>query len=186
MTTVIVPADQAHLLLPSTCETCAGKGVRINPDSVGRAFAAVLNHGRGAGVEHLRCSDCEGRATRSPLCDIVVHDEPVDPGTVITLAVRCMTGGERGHASEFWLDACPDCTRGNRPVGTATVTECLPINDRRYMPDHARQVTVNPATGMVRLWGSPLSGDDTGIADRVVGTPQPEQYALILTDAVAT
>ena len=37
------------------CATCDGKGVTLDPDSVGRAFAAVLDKGRGSGVEHLRC-----------------------------------------------------------------------------------------------------------------------------------
>lgn len=40
------------------CDTCGGKGLSITPDSVGHAFAAVLNDGRGAGLSHLRCPDC--------------------------------------------------------------------------------------------------------------------------------
>jgi hypothetical protein len=40
------------------CATCGGSGVKTDPDSVARAFFAVMDRGRGAGVEHLRCPDC--------------------------------------------------------------------------------------------------------------------------------
>jgi hypothetical protein len=42
------------------CPTCDGKGVRLDPSHVARAFFAVLDHGSGAGVKHLTCRECEG------------------------------------------------------------------------------------------------------------------------------
>lgn len=52
-------AEDVHCMCrPSVCPTCDGKGWVMTPDTVGRAFAAVMEHGRGAGVPHLLCPEC--------------------------------------------------------------------------------------------------------------------------------
>jgi hypothetical protein len=53
----VASGTQTVLTFPP-CATCGGRGVVITPDTVGRAFAAVLDRGRGAGVPHLTCPDC--------------------------------------------------------------------------------------------------------------------------------
>ncbi len=167
---------------PAICETCDGKGVKTDPDSVGRAFAAVLNEGKGAGVKHLRCPTCNGEGTVP---------------AVVTLAVKCETYGITHIGSlKGGTGRCkhePPCERGFRPVGTATVAHCWPIV--ASIPDlptyPAGQVAELSSSGTLWLgtaregqWSlSEVMADITG---QVVGTPTPNLYLLELINVEAT
>lgn len=72
-------------------------------------------------------------------------------------------------------------------VATARIVDCVPITDRRYMPDHGPQVTINPATGTLRRIGSPLSGIFDDVTDQLpYGDFTPGRWAWLLDDAKLT
>ena len=70
-------------------------------------------------------------------------------------------------------------------VATCKLVDCVPITDRRHMPDRGAQLTINPATGTLYLLGSALSGDMTNVSNQLpYGDFTPGRWAWLLADIV--
>lgn len=198
MTTITLTAEQADLLLP--------RRVRVGP-------APTVNYGHGYSIDEppLRdvliwpnridpepCPECDGAGwfiddpSSDEDCGLlcqVCHGARTVPAT-ITIAVRCKTygvthmGGVKhgtGHCEHR-----PPCDRGLRPIGVATV-KCLPIVGEWDLLAEAPYMRVmDDGLAMLRMVDVIDGGDAESVFDRIVGDPQPNTFALILTGAART
>lgn len=70
---VVVPLYVVWSETKPPCPTCDGKRFVLTPDTVGRAFFAVIDDGPGAGIDHVACPDCPESPGVQPFNNWVVN-----------------------------------------------------------------------------------------------------------------
>jgi len=118
------------------------------------------------------------------------HRPPTDPvGDWIAFPKRAEGNWYTEHFAVGMEVALPGDGQAVLPLGaivaTCELVDCVPITDRRHMPDRGAQLTINPATGTLYLLGSALSGEMINITNQLpYGDFTPGRWAWLLADIV--